>query len=411
MTQQIIALDASHRTMDINGFMHVPISKITKAGVNPYRGNEIPNWEELGLEAARIYYLLRCPVELEKGYKTFNNLPMLSEHVPIHSAKIPKEKLCGNLGDRGEFINNAVYNSLIITDAQQIKLVESGEKKGLSLGYFFTADMTSGTYEGVRFDGVMRRILGNHIALVKIGRAGADIVVGDAMPSNTNESTNPSNPTHANGDSMSSLVTKILARLTGGNFIAQDSAEKVKEEITATLAQDDTDKKAAEKIASDAADASQKAEAAKAAQPVKSPDNPAPAMDSTLTKCAMDAAISEALKKQETHLTEQLTQQFNAQAKSTREAADCVRPLVGFVALDSADEIFAYALKHVGVDAAGIHPSAYPAMVKMALNNRTTVRQSTNNQTHANAPLVMDSAGDSALQAAGFNLKTTSLGA
>jgi len=51
----------------------------------------------------------------------------------------------------------------------------------LSAGYYYTADMTPGTYEGVAYDGVMRNIRFNHVALVVEGRAGSDVVVGDSM--------------------------------------------------------------------------------------------------------------------------------------------------------------------------------------------------------------------------------------
>jgi len=40
--------------------------------------------------------------------------------------------------------------------------------------------MTPGSYENERYDGVMRDIVGNHVALVKEGRAGPDVVVGDS---------------------------------------------------------------------------------------------------------------------------------------------------------------------------------------------------------------------------------------
>jgi hypothetical protein len=39
--------------------------------------------------------------------------------------------------------------------------------------------MTPGMYEGQRYDGVMRDIQGNHVALVKSGRAGSDVMAAD----------------------------------------------------------------------------------------------------------------------------------------------------------------------------------------------------------------------------------------
>ncbi|MFY3690853.1 DUF2213 domain-containing protein, partial [Achromobacter xylosoxidans] len=53
MTQQNhhgLAFDrATVRRIDVDGRMHVEISNISKATVNPYRGSEIPDWEALGL--------------------------------------------------------------------------------------------------------------------------------------------------------------------------------------------------------------------------------------------------------------------------------------------------------------------------------------------------------------------------
>jgi hypothetical protein len=42
--------------------------------------------------------------------------------------------------------------------------------------------MQPGTFNGVRYDGKMTQISGNHVALVPVGRNGADCVVQDADP-------------------------------------------------------------------------------------------------------------------------------------------------------------------------------------------------------------------------------------
>ena len=52
----------------------------------------------------------------------------------------------------------------------------------LSLAYFYAPDMTPGTWQGQPYDGVMRQIMGNHLALVEEGRAGHDVAVRDAKP-------------------------------------------------------------------------------------------------------------------------------------------------------------------------------------------------------------------------------------
>ena len=63
-----LAVDAkSARTVDENGFLHVAKSHISKETVNPYRGNEIPGWQALGLDPGRIYFGYRKGEELKKA--------------------------------------------------------------------------------------------------------------------------------------------------------------------------------------------------------------------------------------------------------------------------------------------------------------------------------------------------------
>lgn len=173
------------RSYDKAGRLHVAVSNISKANVCPYLGREIPNWQALGLEPGRVYNLLRDPAELAKGVATFNNLPVLSEHVPVtafdedsHMADL----VVGSTGTDAAVNGAFVTNSLVVWAKPSIDAIERNEKRELSSAYYYRADMTPGNYEGVAYDGVMRDIVGNHVALVFAGRAGPDVVVGDEKP-------------------------------------------------------------------------------------------------------------------------------------------------------------------------------------------------------------------------------------
>lgn len=175
-----LAFDRSERFKDQDGHLHVRATNLSKATVNPYRGNEIPGYEALGLEPTRIYQLLRDPAELAKAAPTFNNLRLMSRHVAV-SATDPQEKLvAGSTGTDARFEAPYLVNSLVIWRQEDIDDVESQEKCQLSCGYYYDADMTPGTYQGLRYDGVMRNIRGNHVALVEAGRAGPDVLVHDS---------------------------------------------------------------------------------------------------------------------------------------------------------------------------------------------------------------------------------------
>ncbi len=181
-----LAFDASVsvRTVDNNGYLHVNTSNISKAAVNPYLGREIPGWEERGLKPDEIYFGLRDPEELSKAASTFNGLPLLLNHHPIDSANIPKETIIGSTGTDAAFKAPYLINSMTIYDAAAIKLIEDGEMKELSCAYSYVPDFTAGEYgeENTPYDFVMRDIRGNHLALVRQGRAGKDVYVKDSLP-------------------------------------------------------------------------------------------------------------------------------------------------------------------------------------------------------------------------------------
>lgn len=176
-----LAFDRSTvRTYSQDGRLHVAVSNISKAAVNPYVGKEIPDWDKLGLDPKKIYKLYRDPEELAKAADTFNNLPLLSRHVPVTADDHKPELVMGSTGTDAEFAAPFLRNSLVLWAREGIDAVESEERRELSSAYRYRADMTPGVIDGDRYDGVMRDIKGNHVALVEEGRAGADVVVGDS---------------------------------------------------------------------------------------------------------------------------------------------------------------------------------------------------------------------------------------
>jgi 8-oxo-dGTP pyrophosphatase MutT (NUDIX family) len=162
------------------GKLGIKVANISKANICPYRGKEIPDWQQLGLDPEKTYMLFRDPEELAKAAPTFNNLPILSTHVPVTSTQFPQDKIIGATGSEAKFGEPYLTNGLSFWRQDAIDDIEGNTKKQLSSGYRYRADMTPGEYKGIHFDGVMRDIKGNHLALVKEGRAGEDVVVGDS---------------------------------------------------------------------------------------------------------------------------------------------------------------------------------------------------------------------------------------
>ncbi len=171
----------SRRHKDINGYLHVEISPLTKETVNPYRGREIPGWDILGLDPEKIYNGYRAGSELQKALNTFNGIPVLDEH-KLDSAERPlKEERIGYTGTSAKWESPYIMNALIITDSKAIELIESNKQRELSASYRYKPVFESGSFNGEKYDFIMTEIQANHIALVAEGRAGSDVLVYDSL--------------------------------------------------------------------------------------------------------------------------------------------------------------------------------------------------------------------------------------
>jgi uncharacterized protein len=179
---QDMALDASARTIDTDGRMHIDRSHISKAAVNPYYGFEIPNAEMLGLDPQKIYYLFRSPEELSKGADTFARLPILSKHIPVSADSPRQDLIVGSIGSEVNFLDPYLDADVCIWDAKAIAGIETETVREFSCAYHYVPLMTPGKYNGERYDGIMTQIRGNHLALVEAGRAGSDVLAADSNP-------------------------------------------------------------------------------------------------------------------------------------------------------------------------------------------------------------------------------------
>lgn len=397
MTTATLAFDRSMRRKDADGRLHIEWSNISKATVNPYYGREIPNSEALGLEPDRIYQLFRDPEELAKGAATFNNIPLLSTHQAVDAANPQEQLVAGSTGTDAEFRTPYLGNSLVVWRQEDIDGIESREKCELSCAYRYDADMTPGEYQGLRYDGVMRNIRGNHVALVPAGRAGPDVMVHDSgeilMPQTALASRKALMVRGA-------LAAYLRPKLTAGPMIAMDAmladvtlaswpkakaklVEKVTAAATPRLAQDaklddlpqflgaldaekdgeedeikakdeeETEEERKKREAKEASD--KKAKDAKRAKDEETEAERKKREDEEKAedKKAMDAALAKNTTDTEARVIARLT--------AVAQAREDVRPHIGTVplAMDSAAAIYKLALDHHKVDLDGVPPEAF----------------------------------------------------
>jgi 8-oxo-dGTP pyrophosphatase MutT (NUDIX family) len=181
-----LAYDKSARMYDSDGRLHLELTHISKATVNPYLGREIPDWQALGLEAEKVYQLFRDPQELAKAAATANGIPVLIEHIPVSADDHQPDSVVGATGTNAAFNDPYLDVALVVWAKDAISRIESGEQKELSSAYRYRPDMQAGEWQGQKYDGVMRELAFNHVALVQNGRAGPDVVVADAALPNLN---------------------------------------------------------------------------------------------------------------------------------------------------------------------------------------------------------------------------------
>jgi len=180
-----LALDReSVREKDVDGRLRVAVSHITREQIAPYRGAEIPGWQQLGLDADRVYNVYRPASELAKPetVASLNSVPLLSEHQPVDVNDHKPELIVGALGTDAVYAHPYLDNSLIVWTAEGIADIESGYTRELSAGYRYVPVLESGTFDGQPYDIKMTGIVFNHVALVTAGRAGPTVHVMDSAP-------------------------------------------------------------------------------------------------------------------------------------------------------------------------------------------------------------------------------------
>ena len=397
----------SVRSKDENGFLHVAITPISKATVNPYLGREIEGSAAHGFKPDSIYYGLRDPKELEKAADTFNGLPLLLEHHPTDAENLPKEWVVGSMGTDAVYEKPYLKNSMTVTDAQAIGYIEDGTAKEISCSYRFTPDFTAGEFtevdgSKVHYDFVMRDIRGNHVALVPEGRAGHDVHVADS-----GDAVNINRQERRDFMPLDDFISKFLP------LASEEEKQAAKAALEALTTAKDEDPAFAEGVAYGEEvekkeplklDSEHEAEGmeAKEAEDACGKDEELPTDEDNLDELMKDPSFKAAFEmgvkygeKREKADPERIDadheregmervlgedsikaieQRVTEKLRHINDAAKKVRPLVGEIAnpfaFDSAEAVYSFALEKAGKDVKKYPEAAYEGMVDMVLEHK-----------------------------------------
>ena len=333
--------------------MHVSKTPITKANVCLYQGQEIPDYEQLGLDPNKWYRMYRDPTELQKAADTFNNKPVLNQHIGFTPLAPPKDAIVGMTGDDVVFEHPFLYQSMTIYDAAMQAGIESDKHREISSSYYWLADMTPGTSpEGDEYDGVMRDIVCNHVAIVPAGRAGSDVLVYDSKPT---------------GNKVMSKISKVM-RVLRGKLANDADPEDLRDELEGIV--DDEDQTQADRDNESEAMRLKRREKREEEDRERDRADDADEDDKDAEIAALKARIAElegnrADDEEETE--KKVSMACDAMRKELRELRDAerlCRGIVGDLACDSAEELYRAALESRGINHQGIHSSALRAMVE-----------------------------------------------
>ncbi len=288
------------------------------------------------------------------------------KHVPVDATEPQKEYTIGSVGTEVSMANDEdVRTSLRVWDQEAIDLIQSEKLRELSSGYAYRADMTPGEYKGVKYDGIMRDIHGNHVALVERGRIGRDAIIADSLPKLMEQSMTLKKGT------MTKVGAMIKAKLGLDADISAEALKDIIEEVAGSIEpaveetkeglelkdeldddNDDDDEEIKTKTAEDE-DNGEKAEKERKKLEQTDRDDRDAKRDE---KKAMDA--------------DSIRNQVRLEIDALYAAREAVKPLIGKVACDSAEQVYKMALDHAGVDTKGVHPSAFKAMAQLVIKSK-----------------------------------------
>lgn len=177
----------SARIQDTNGWYEIRGNPISKFGVFPYLGSQIPG----APDPTKIYMVYRPESELSdpECMSSFRLLPWIDEHQFLGSEEdgcTPAEKkgVQGVIGEDIYYDAPHLRANVKVWSEALKNLIESGKKQisaAFRCEYFFE----SGIFNGQRYDVIQRSMRGNHIALVDEGRVGPDVAVLDSADRKT----------------------------------------------------------------------------------------------------------------------------------------------------------------------------------------------------------------------------------
>ena len=165
---------------DENGYVKFENIPLSKAGVFPYLGAQLP--KSLGLMPDQVYQVYRPESELNnpETIESFRGVPWYNKHVMTGDqfGVAPEEVgVYGSTGDNIEYRDGSLVGNLHLFAKTLKESIKAGLKE-LSCGFACVYELVSGVSPtGEKYDIIQKEIRGNHLASVPEGRMGSEVSV------------------------------------------------------------------------------------------------------------------------------------------------------------------------------------------------------------------------------------------
>jgi hypothetical protein len=187
-------MPTSERTVTPEGYLVAP-ARLSRVGVQRYRARELRGADGMPIFPAKqpddIVTLMRPPEEVfdPESIASFEDMPITNGHPdPVAypngvTADTWKLLAIGHVRDCKALTKDGYVGGRVrINDSKAVSDVFSGRTQ-LSVGYGFDCEIRPGVHsDGQAYDGVMRKVRGNHLATTDVARGGPGCRIADHQP-------------------------------------------------------------------------------------------------------------------------------------------------------------------------------------------------------------------------------------
>lgn len=180
----------SAREYDINGWFEVKDNPLSKVGVFPYLGKNIPQEADKGNHTI-MFSVYRPAEELEdpECIASFRLTPWIINHTMLGdgtggTVQVEDKGARGVTGEQiwfDPYDGDGMLKGNIKCFSEILAGQIAGGKTPLSLGYRCVYEYAPGIFNGIPYTYIQRRIRGNHLATVDDGRMGPEVAVLDGF--------------------------------------------------------------------------------------------------------------------------------------------------------------------------------------------------------------------------------------